>query len=185
MSYGFNPLSRRSLCSALALGSLLLCSTLASAQNAAPATTAPPAATAQASPAANDNGFGQARIIVVEWKIKKGHEDEFLKYWATKSVVDDRSGLIAEFMTTPESKDKFPWIQWSSVDTASADYSTFYNIGIWKKADDFVGQIGKYIDINRPSLPFEADKRHRVLLTPQEWRIGMSALPAKDAEGVK
>lgn len=124
-----------------------------------------------------------ARIIVVEWKIKKGHEQEFLDYWSTKSTIPDRSGLIAEFMSSEESRDRFPWINWAAAE--SPDYTIFYNVGIWRKADDFVGQIGKYIDNNRPPMAFEADHRHRVFLAPLRWRIGMASLPAKDAEGVK
>ena len=140
---------------------------------------APPTAT----PLAEEAPSTDARIVVVEWKIKKGHEQEFLDYWATKSTVPDRSGLVAEFMSSEESRDRFPWINW--VNAESADYSTFYNIGIWRKSEDFMGQIGKYIDNNRPPMPFEADHRHRVFLEPVKWRIGVAALPAKDAKGVR
>ena len=125
----------------------------------------------------------EARIVVVEWKIKKGHEQEFLDYWATKSTIPDRSGLIAEFMSGEESREQFPWINWVAAE--SGDFTTFYNIGIWRKADDFMGQIGKYIDNNRPPMAFEADHRHRVFLAPVKWRIGQASLPAHDAEGVK
>ena len=146
----------------------------------APAPAAAPQATADAAgnPLSTD-----ARIVIVEWKIKKGHEKEFLDYWETKSTIPDRSGLIAEFMSSEEDHAKFPWINWVSAE--SNDYSTFYNVGIWRKADDFMGQIGKYIDNNRPPAAFEADHRHRVFLAPVAWRIGMSSLPAKDAAGVK
>ena len=125
----------------------------------------------------------EARIVIVEWKIKKGHEQEFLDYWATKSTIPDRTGLIAEFMSGEESREQFPWINWAAAE--SGDFTTFYNIGIWRKADDFMGQIGKYIDNKRPPMAFEADHRHRVFLAPVKWRIGMASLPAKDAEGVK
>ena len=125
----------------------------------------------------------EARIVVVEWKIKKGHEQEFLDYWATKSTIPDRSGLIAEFMSGEESREQFPWINWAAAE--SGDFTTFYNIGIWRKADDFMGQIGKYIDNKRPPMAFEADHRHRVFLAPVKWRIGQASLPARDAEGVK
>lgn len=125
----------------------------------------------------------EARIVVVEWKIKKGHEQEFLDYWATKSTIPDRSGLIAEFMSGEESRQQFPWINWAAAE--SGDFTTFYNIGIWRKADDFMGQIGKYIDNKRPPMAFEADHRHRVFLAPVKWRIGQASLPAQDADGVK
>ena len=125
----------------------------------------------------------QTRIVIVEWKIKKGHEQEFLDYWAQKSTIPDRSGLIAEFMSGEESRDRFPWINWTAAE--SNDTTIFYNVGIWRQADDFMGQIGKYIDNNRPPMAFEADHRHRVFLAPLKWRVGLAALPGKDADGVK
>ena len=142
-----------------------------------------PAPQTTTAPATTDALSTDARIVVVEWKIKKGHEQEFLDYWSTKSTIPDRSGLIAEFMSGEESRDRFPWINWAAAE--SPDYTIFYNVGIWRKADDFMGQIGKYIDNNRPPMAFEAEHRHRVFLAPLRWRIGMSSLPAKDAEGVK
>ena len=137
------------------------------------------AATAPAAVAAQP----QTRIVVVEWKIKKGHEQEFLDYWSQKSTIPDRSGLIAEFLSDEESRDRFPWINWAAAE--SDDATIFYNVGIWRQADDFMGQIGKYIDNNRPPMAFEADHRHRVFLAPVKWRVGMSQLPGKDADGVK
>lgn len=149
----------------------------------AQASPAPQAPAATALDAAGKPLSTEARIVVVEWKIKKGHEQEFLDYWATKSTIPDRSGLIAEFMSGEESREQFPWINWAAAE--SGDVTTFYNIGIWRKADDFMGQIGKYIDNKRPPLAFEADHRHRVFLAPVKWRIGQASLPAHDAEGVR
>lgn len=187
----FDPaalLRRRALPAVLAAGLLMAGASVGVADNLAPAAQpsvppvdakAPPAtASATGAPLSTD-----ARIVVVEWKIKKGHEQEFLDYWATKSTVPDRSGLIAEFMSGQESREQFPWINWAAAE--SGDYTTFYNIGIWRKADDFMGQIGKYIDNNRPPMAFEADHRHRVFLQPLRWRIGQASLPAQDAQGVK
>lgn len=146
---------------------------------AAPAAEPTAAAAPLAGPLSTD-----ARIVVVEWKIKKGHEQEFLDYWAKKSTIPDRSGLIAEFLSGQESRDRFPWINWVSA-SEDEDATTYYNIGIWRRADDFMGQIGKYIDNNRPPMPFEAAHRHRVFLQPLEWRVGMSSLPTQDRDGVK
>ncbi|RYB07074.1 hypothetical protein [Lichenibacterium ramalinae] len=152
-----------------------------SSQPAMPAPAAVPAP--QTADATGKPLSTEARIVIVEWKIKKGHEQEFLDYWATKSTIPDRTGLIAEFMSSEESREQFPWINWAAAE--SGDFTTFYNIGIWRKADDFMGQIGKYIDNKRPPMAFEADHRHRVFLAPVKWRIGMASLPGKDAEGVK
>ena len=177
----------RVIASGFGLG-LLLAAPLA-AQSVAPvqpaAPLAPPssivvpaiAAAPDASPLSTE-----ARIVVVEWKIKKGQEQEFREYWAKKSTIPDRSGLIAEFLSGEEDRGRFPWINWAA--TKSDEYTVFYNVGIWRRADDFMGQIGKYIDNNRPPMAFEAGRRSRVFLQPLEWRIGQSQLPAKDAEGV-
>ncbi|RYC33977.1 hypothetical protein D3273_01635 [Lichenibacterium minor] len=185
----FDPaalLRRRALPAVLAAGLLVAGASAGVADNLAPAAQpSVPAVDATAAPAAATGAplSTDARIVVVEWKIKKGHEQEFLDYWATKSTVPDRSGLIAEFMSGQESREQFPWINWAAAE--SGDYTTFYNIGIWRKADDFMGQIGKYIDNNRPPMAFEADHRHRVFLQPLRWRIGQASLPAQDAQGVK
>ena len=147
----------------------------------APNVSASPALIADASPLADTST--ETRIVVVEWKIKKGREKEFLDYWATKSTVPDRSGLIAEFMTSEEDRGRFPWINW--VNAESPDYTTFYNVGIWHSSNDFINQIGSHIDNARPPMPFEADHRHRVFLQPVKWRIGATGLPDKDATGVR
>ncbi len=149
----------------------------------APAPAAPTSAPEVRADAAGKPLSTEARIVVVEWKLKKGREQEFLDYWATKSTIPDRTGLIAEFMSGEESREQFPWINWAAAE--SGDFTTFYNVGIWRKADDFMGQIGKYIDNKRPPMAFEADHRHRVFLAPVKWRIGQASLPAQDAEGVK
>jgi hypothetical protein len=169
--------------STVALAAALLSLGCRVASSETPLPGAPAGEPAQQADAAGDPRSTEVRIVVVEWKIKKGHEQEFLDYWATKSTIPDRSGLIAEFMSGEESHDQFPWINWAT--PQGADYTLFYNIGFWRSADDFMGQIGKYIDNARPPMPFEADHRHRVFLAPLKWRIGMSSLPAKDAAGVR
>ena len=166
---------RRALAALLGLG---LAGAGISAVSADSLPSAPPPPAAPGAPLTTE-----ARIVIVEWKIKKGHEQEFLDYWSTKSTIPDRSGLIAEFMSGEESRAQFPWINWAAAE--GGDFTTYYNIGIWRRADDFMGQIGKYIDNNRPPLAFEADHRHRVFLAPLRWRIGQASLPNKDAEGVK
>jgi hypothetical protein len=52
------------------------------------------------------------RIVAVEWRIKKGQENEFLEYWSTRSTIPDRSGLVAEFLNRVESREQFPWMVW-------------------------------------------------------------------------
>lgn len=118
------------------------------------------------------------RIVVVEWKIKKGRECDFLVYWSTRSTIPNRTGLISEFLSDV---DKQPWVNWN----LDENWTTFYNVGIWRETADFQDQIGKYIDNTRPPLDFEAARRQRVFLEPQAWRIGRTGLPEKDPAGVR
>src|SRR5215207_4961563 len=57
-----------------------------------------PARSALVRPEPSPNPF-RTRIVLVEWKIKKGREAEFLDYWSTQSTIPDRSGLIGEFLS--------------------------------------------------------------------------------------
>jgi hypothetical protein len=120
--------------------------------------------------------FG-TRIVVVEWKIKKGRECDFLNYWATRSTIPNRAGLIGEFLSEVDPK---PWINWS----LDEGWTTYYNVGIWRDAAAFEDQIGKHIDNSRPPLEFEAGKRARVFLAPERWRVGATTLPVADPAGV-
>jgi hypothetical protein len=129
----------------------------------------------QAPPAADP---GVARIVMVEWRIRKGRECEFLSYWSTRATISHRGGLIAEFLSEV---DQQRWIQWNT----DEDSTTFYNIGLWRDAADFEEQIGKFIDLDRPPLEFEAAKRRRVFLAPARWRVGGTGLPLADSPGVR
>lgn len=122
------------------------------------------------------------RIVVVHWKIKPGREAEFLDYWSTRSVVEDRTGLIGEYLSSIEDRARAPWINWGTLDPA---YVSYFNVGLWQDVDSFQSQIGKFIDNTRPPLPFEAAKRERIFLVPERWRAGKSALPMTDPPSVR
>ena len=97
-------------------------------------------------------------------------------------MVEDRSGLVSEYLCSVEDRDRAPWITWQPLDPA---YTSYFNVGIWRDLDAFQEQIGRYIDNNRPPLPFEAKSRERVFLVPQTWRIGRSGLLLTDAPTVR
>ena len=120
------------------------------------------------------------RIIIVEWRIKKGCEEEFLEYWSTRSTVPDRSGLIGEFLTRAENREQYPWITWDLDDR----WTTFYNVGLWREGTDFQEQIGRFIGTSQPPMAFEAERRRRVFLAPERWRVGCTGLPVCDPIGV-
>jgi hypothetical protein len=122
-------------------------------------------------------------IAIVEWRIRKGMDQDFLDYWAVQVPIADRSGLIGEFLCTEGSAaERLPWIRWNS--RSNADYTLYVNVGLWKDEADFADQIGRYVDVGRPSLPFEYERRRRILIEPVEWRRGPVDLPVHDAPGV-
>ena len=121
------------------------------------------------------------RIVGVEWRIKKGQESEFLEYWSTRSTIPDRSGLVGEFLNRVESREQYPWMVWEF----NEGWTTFINIGIWREGADFQQQIGRFIDNSRPPLAFEADRRRRIFLAPERWRIGNTPLLKEDHPAVK
>lgn len=115
------------------------------------------------------------RIVLVEWRIKKGREEEFLKYWSTQATIADRSGLVSEYLSRVENQEQFPWMVWD----LNSDWTTFVNVGLWREGADFQQQIGRFIDNSKPPLAFEADRRRRVFLAPDRWRVGAApTLPA-------
>ena len=70
------------------------------------------------------------RIVVVHWKIKPGREAEFLDYWSTRSVVEDRTGLIGEYLgSSIEDRARAPSINWGTLDRA---YVSYFNVGLWQ-----------------------------------------------------
>jgi hypothetical protein len=115
-------------------------------------------------------------IIVVEWRIRKGQEDAFLDYWSTRSRVMDRTSLVAEFLSRAESPEVFPWIRWEM----DPRWTTYVNVGIWSTASAFQENFGQFIDDSQPILDFEAERRRRVLLETERWRIGAATIPRSD-----
>ena len=45
--------------------------------------------------------------------------------------------------------------------------------------------MGRFIDNSRPPQDFEAARRTRVFLVPERWRVGATALPMSDPQGVR
>ncbi|HZH51994.1 MAG TPA: hypothetical protein VEZ16_08950 [Microvirga sp.] len=123
----------------------------------------------------------KARMVVVEWRIKKGREAEFLEYWSTRSTIPDRSGLIGEFLNRVEDRGQYPWMVWEF----DPRWTTFINVGFWREGADFQEQIGRFIDNSRPPMDFEADRRRRVFMAPERWRIGETPFPAADHPAVR
>lgn len=135
-----------------------------------------PDQSAAAEPAATS-----ARIVLVEWRIKKGREDEFLEYWSTRATIADRSGLIGEFLSRVEDRKQYPWMVWN----LDRRWTTFVNVGFWRDGADFQEQIGRFIDNSKPPQAFEATKRRRVFIAPERWRIGQAPFLNADHPAVR
>ena len=131
--------------------------------------------------AAATRDTASARIVLVEWRIKKGREAEFLKYWSTRATIEDRSGLVGEFLSKVEDQKQFPWMVWN----LDRRWTTFVNVGFWREGADFQQQIGRFIDNKRPPLAFEAQRRRRVFLAPERWRVGATPLFMTDHPSVR
>ncbi|MBM6594268.1 hypothetical protein [Microvirga pudoricolor] len=121
------------------------------------------------------------RIVLVEWRIKKGREKEFLDYWSTQATIKDRTGLIGEYLSRVEDQKQYPWMVWN----LDPNWTTFVNVGFWRNGADFQEQIGKFIDNSRPPQAFEAERRRRVFIAPERWRLGPAGGLQADHPAVK
>ena len=132
-------------------------------------------------------------IVFIDWYIKPDKVDEFLTFWKQEAKIENRNGLIGEFLSKPADIKYKSWITWHMAACIPADSSThdepcyerFINIGLWMEEKSFEDAVAKYFNDNNPCKDFEAKRRRRALLTPEAWRIGQGKLPGDDSEGVK
>ena len=124
-------------------------------------------------------------IALIHWKIKPEQEmvDSFLDFWRKTAVVNDRSGLIGEFLTEAHSTAEYSWITWH-LTGCEGKYRSFINVAYWNSAEDFYAQIGKLFETSTGTKEFEAEPRVRTVLKPNCWRMGDSTLPIHDSGGV-
>ena len=124
-------------------------------------------------------------IVFIRWKIvpNKDKVDDFLEYWRKIAVVQDRRGLIGEFLSEPHSTAEYDWITWD-LGGDNENYRSFINVGVWDNPEEFREQIAKYFNDTAPPKDFEADRRVRTVLRPKCWRMGDSSLPIHDSGGV-
>ena len=123
------------------------------------------------------------QIVLIHWKIRPDGEAAFLHFWREQAIVEDRSGLVGEFLSATVDKSKLlPWITWDLADKPGC-YRSFVNVGIWQDAAEFHDQVSKYFATEKKD--FECEPRVRALLTPEHWRIGKGHLPTSDSDGVR
>ena len=122
------------------------------------------------------------RIVLIHWKIRLDGVEAFLHFWREQAIVEDRAGLIGEFLSTAVDRSAtLPWITWDLADQPSR-YRSFVNVGIWQDAEAFHDQVSKYFSTEKED--FEYEPRVRALLDPEHWRIGERPLPTRDSDGV-
>ena len=125
-------------------------------------------------------------IALIHWRIKpeREHIEAFLAFWRTQSIVEDRTGLIGEFLSETLSQKDFPHITWHIDPDRLDDHKSFVNVGTWADEKAFHEQIGKNFNDDRPILPFEKYRRLRIVLRPKCWRMGQGQLPVNDSVSV-
>lgn len=123
-------------------------------------------------------------IVVIKWSIKPDMVQEFREYWAQETRVQDRQGLVGEFLSEVGSKDDYPYITWTLDNQDAASSKAYVNVGIWTDSNAFQDEIAKYFNDDGPIREFEMARRIRTVLIPRSWRIGDASLPADDSRGV-
>lgn len=123
-------------------------------------------------------------IALIHWRIKPDCVEEFLAHWRKENKIKDRSGLIAEFLSDSLKPSDMPYITWHLDEQSLGNFRSYVTVGIWADADAFEKQIAEYFNDEKPMLPFEQFRRRRVVFRPVEWRIGESAMPVSDTDGV-
>src|SRR3954454_16271424 len=102
-------------------------------------------------------GFMPVDIVVILWKIKAGADNRqaFFKHWAETLKIDDRTGLVGEFLSRPLSAEEAgPEFSIFGAD-ASPEYEIYFNVGIWDTLDDFRTQVlDKYVGGDAAYKPF-------------------------------
>ena len=108
----------------------------------------------------------------------------FLEFWKKEAVVQDREGLTGEFLSELGSRESYDYITWNFEEPEGDTYKIFVNVAFWADAGAFQEKIGQYFNDKKPLMPFEAERRVRIVLEPACWRIGGAPLPGNDSGGV-
>lgn len=122
------------------------------------------------------------QIVLVDWKIIPGQEDQFLQEWRSGLPVNDRSRMVGEFLSRVTRDERYPWITWDL--TGDGNFARFINVGLWADAESFHEQIARYFNPAGGKKHFEFELRRRALLSPACWRMGDWPLPNHDSGGV-
>ena len=119
-------------------------------------------------------------IALIHWKIKPDKVRQFLDFWRKKAVIQDRKGLVGEFLSEACHMSEFSWITWDLTGCEGV-YRSYINVGMWSDTGDFHEQVAKYFSDDPKN--FEHEVRMRTILRPTCWRMGDCCLPTHDSGG--
>ena len=121
-------------------------------------------------------------IVLIHWRIKpsKGHVSRFQEWWKLEATINNKANLVGESLSAPMPASNFKFaVDDLSRDGEEAEYRHFINVGLWKDWRSFEAEVGHNFNDNNQPMDFEAARRTRTILEPQEWRIGTSDLPSE------
>jgi len=126
-------------------------------------------------------------IALIHWRIKPGEKylAAFLQYWNERNSIEDRGGLIGEFLSETLPRDQFSYVTWHLDPESFGDFVSYVTVGLWQTAEAFDREVKKYFNDQGKLQPFEKYRRRRVVFNPTNWRIGPDKLPENDSPGVQ
>jgi hypothetical protein len=119
-------------------------------------------------------------IVIIHWRIRPGHENRrrFLSHWSGKFTIENRANLVGEFLSEPLTKEEVHFD--CKTFEESVDYTSFFNVGIWKDAASFKTDVYDRLAKDRDLESYEFDYPDRMVLTGLNWRRGELQLPDTD-----
>lgn len=115
-------------------------------------------------------------IVLIRWFIKPNRVADFFEYWQTKAIIEDKSGLIGEFLSEPIPAHAFTY-KVDDLTDPNGEHLEFNNVGLWESVDAFEEAVAHMFNDDAPLLDFEVAKRKRTILAPRHYRIGEAELP--------
>jgi hypothetical protein len=125
-------------------------------------------------------------IAVIHWRVKPDQKslNDFREHWNKRNAIDDRDGLIGEFLSEALASKDYPYITWHLDPESSGDFKSYVTVGLWSNPEAFAREVARHFNDDEPILAFEKYRRRRVVFAPVGQRIGMDVLPKTDSEGV-
>ena len=129
-------------------------------------------------------------IVLINWRILPGREDEFLSHWKTELTIDNAPELLGEFISHVKDEEWCGYITWQLepgtneevANFGTQEFCSFVNVGFWQRIENFLEAVKDYMD--REPYDFEAAPRRRAIVEPKAWRIGGGQFPAESSAGV-